>query len=330
MWIYDSSSRVQRLGSREIAGIHHVTAIAGDPQRNIDFYAGILGLRLVKLTVNYDDPGTYHLYYGDKIGHPGSIMTFFPWPGGEKGRHGTGQLTTTSFSVPENSLEYWMLRFNEHKVAFDGPITRFDQKVISFHDYDGLKLELVEDGTDRRKPWEEGPVPSEKMIRGFHGVTLSEEGYERTAWLLKDILGFKPTKEENNRFRYEARSEPGSIVDVLCTPDSPHGYVNVGTVHHVAWRTHDDQQQREWRREIADVGLDVTPVIDRKYFHSIYFREPGGVLFEIATDPPGFTVDQTLTELGTRLVLPTWLEPLRKELEQALPPVHLPNLGLPK
>jgi len=330
MWTDDSSSRVQRLGSKEIVGIHHVTAIAGDPQRNIDFYAGILGLRLVKLTVNYDDPGTYHLYYGDTIGHPGSIMTFFPWPGGEKGRHGTGQLTTTSFSVPESSLEYWMLRFREHKIAFDGPITRFDQRIISFHDYDGLRLELVEDGTDRRKPWEEASVAPEKAIRGFHGVTLSEEGYERTAWLLKDILGFKPTKEENNRFRYEAReSEPGSIVDVLCTPDSPHGYVNVGTVHHVAWRTHDDQQQREWRQGIVDVGLDVTPVIDRKYFHSIYFREPGGVLFEIATDPPGFTVDQPLAELGTRLVLPIWLEPLRKDLEQTLPPVHLPK-GLSK
>ena len=315
-----------KLRSKEIVGIHHVTAIAGDPQRNIDFYAGVLGLRLVKLTVNYDDPGTYHLYYGDAIGHPGSIMTFFPWPNGEKGQHGTGQLTTTSFSVPESSLDYWMLRFKEHKIAFDGPTTRFDQRMISFADYDGLKLELVEDGMDRRKPWEEGSVAPEKAIRGFHGVTLSEEGYEKTAWLLKDVFGFKPTKEENNRFRYQAReSEPGSIVDVLCTPDSPRGYVNVGTVHHVAWRTHDDEQQREWRQEIADLGLNVTPVIDRKYFHSIYFREPGGVLFEIATDPPGFTVDQPPAELGTRLVLPTWLEPLRKNLEKALPAINLPN-----
>ncbi|HXY83038.1 MAG TPA: VOC family protein, partial [Candidatus Saccharimonadales bacterium] len=180
------------MRSKEIVGIHHVTAIAGDPQRNIDFYAGVLGLRLIKLTVNYDDPGTYHLYYGDAIGHPGSIMTFFPWPNGEKGQRGTGQLTTTSFSVPESTLDYWMLRFKEHKIAFDGPTTRFDQRMISFADYDGLKLELVEDGMDRRKPWEEGSVAPEKAIRGFHGVTLSEEGYEKTAWLLKDIFGFKP------------------------------------------------------------------------------------------------------------------------------------------
>jgi len=308
----------------DIIGIHHVTAIAGDPQRNIHFYAVVLGLRLVKLTVNYDDPGTYHLYYGDAVGHPGSIMTFFPWPTGQKGRHGTGQLTTTSFSVPENSLEYWIQRFKGHGIPFDSPTIRFDKRVLSFVDYDGLKLELVEDGSDERKPWEEAPVPPEKAIRGFYGVTLSEEGYERTAWLLKDILGFKAPLEENNRFRYEARnSEPGGVVDVLCSPDAPRGYVNVGTVHHVAWRTKDNEQQREWRQEIVNARLDVTPVIDRKYFHSIYFREPGGVLFEVATDPPGFTVDQPAAELGTRLVLPDWLEPMREKLEHTLPPLNI-------
>jgi len=315
---------VRNVGKNDLIGIHHVTAIAGDPQRNIDFYAGVLGLRLVKLTVNYDDPSTYHLYYGDTLGHPGSIMTFFPWPTGQKGRHGTGQLTTTSFSVPKDSLEYWMLRFKEHKIPFDSPTTRFDKRVLAFADHDGLKLELVEDGSDRRKPWEDALVPEEKAIRGFYGVTLSEEGYERTAWLLKDIMGFESTEHENNRFRYEARkSGSGGIVDVLCSPDAPRGYVNVGTVHHVAWRTSDDEQQREWRQEIVNVGLDVTPVIDRKYFHSIYFREPGGVLFEIATDPPGFTVDQSVAELGSRLVLPDWLEPMREKLEHVLPPVNV-------
>jgi len=309
----------------EILGIHHVTAIAGSPQRNIDFYAGVLGLRLVKLTVNYDDPDTYHLYYGDELGHPGSIITFFAWPSGEKGRLGTGQLTTTSFSVPEGSLEYWMLRFREHKVSFETPVQRFGQKTIPFVDHDGLRLELVENEADRRKPRDGGPVPSGKAIRGFNGVTLSEEGYDKTAWLLKDILGFKQTKQENNRFRYEAaESEVGCIVDVLCTPDAPRGNVSVGTVHHVAWRTQDDEEQKQWRQEIVKVGLNVTPIIDRKYFHSIYFREPGGVLFEIATDPPGFTVDEPAAQLGTRLALPSWLEALRENLEQTLPPVHLP------
>jgi len=252
-------------------------------------------------------------------------MTFFPWPMGQKGLHGTGQLTTTSFSVPEGSLDYWMTRFKQHRIPFEKPTKRFDERVLSFVDYDGLKLELVENGKDRRSPWDEGRVPSEKAIRGFYGVTLSEEGYERTAWLLNEIFGFESTKNENNRFRYEARkSEQGDIVDVLCTPDAPRGYVNVGTVHHVAWRAHDDEEQREWRRKLVNLGLDVTPVIDRKYFHSIYFREPGGVLFEIATDPPGFTIDQTQNELGTRLVLPSWLESARKQLEQTLPAIKLP------
>lgn len=314
------------MGNKEIVGVHHVTAIASDPQQNINFYSGVLGLRLVKLTVNYDDPGTYHLYYGDGIGNPGSIITFFPWPSGEKGRHGNGQLTTTSFSVPEDSLDYWMLRFKDHRIFFDGPTLRFNHSVVSFVDPDGLKLELVANGNDNRKPWEYGPVPPEKAIRGFHGVTLSEEGYERTAMLLKDTLGFKPTISEKNRFRYVARdSEAGGIVDIICTPAAHQGHVNVGTVHHVAWRTHDDEEQKEWRREIVNAGLNVTPIIDRKYFHSIYFREPGGVLFEIATDPPGFTIDETPVKLGTRLVLPDWLEPLRKNLKHVLPPIKLPD-----
>ena len=309
----------------EIPGIHHVTAVAGSPQHNIDFYAGILGFRLVKLTVNYDDPTTYHLYYGDGLGHLGSIITFFAWPGGGKGLLGTGQLTSTSFSVPEGSLEFWMERFRERKVSFETPIHRFEHRIMQFEDHDGLKLELVENAGDERTPWDKSPVPSGNAIRGFYGVTLSEEGYEKTAWFLRDILGFKPTRQEDNRFRYEAsESNAGGIVDVLCLPDSSRGHVSVGTVHHVAWRTPNDEQQKEWREEIAKLSLNVTPVIDRKYFHSIYFREPGGVLFEIATEPPGFTVDESATELGTRLVLPKWLEPLRKNIEQTLLPVNLP------
>jgi len=311
----------------EILGIHHVTAIAGEPQQNIDFYAGFLGLRLVKLTVNYDDPGTYHLYYGDGIGHPGTILTFFPWPGAPKGRKGTGQLTTTSFSMPRGSVGYWVERLSERGIRFEGPTDRFGDQVISFSDPDDLKLELVAHaGAETRSGWNRGPVPREHAIRGFFGVTLSEEGYERTASLLTETMGFRLVKEDGNRFRYEVGAGgPGAMVDVLCQPDAPMGLVSVGTVHHVAWRTPTDEKQIEWRKDLVKARLNVTPVIDRKYFHSIYFREPGGVLFEIATDPPGFTVDEREEELGTRLMLPSRLEPLRADLDHVLPPVKLPE-----
>jgi catechol 2,3-dioxygenase-like lactoylglutathione lyase family enzyme len=316
--------------SKEILGLHHVTAIAGDPQKNIDFYVGVLGLRLVKLTVNFDDPGTYHLYYGDEIGHPGTILTFFPWPGGEKGRQGTGQLTVIYFSVPDGSLDYWVQRLKKHGVRLDLSQARFGEKFVSFRDPDDLKLELVENATDKRKPWMNGPISPEMAIRGFYGVTVTEEEYERTAALLNDTLGFNPTKKEDNRFRYPtAQGGPGNTADVLCSPELPAGYVSVGTVHDVAWRTPDDEQQREWREEMVKLCLNVTPVIDRKYFHSIYFREPGGVLLEIATDPPGFTVDEPVAELGSKLVLPSWLEPQRKQIEEVLPLVHAPKLSAP-
>jgi catechol 2,3-dioxygenase-like lactoylglutathione lyase family enzyme len=312
---------------KQILGIHHVTAIAGEPQQNIDFYAGFLGLRLIKLTVNYDAPETYHLYYGDENGHPGTILTFFPWPGAPKGRKGAGQLTTKSFSIPKASVGYWMERLKKHGTPFEEPIDRFEEQVISFADPDDLKLELVaHPGAEKRSGWSHGPVPQEHSIRGFFGVTLSEEGYERTASLLTEVMGFRLVKQERNRFRYEVgEGGAGAMVDVLCQPDAPPGIVSVGTVHHVAWRTPNDEQQKEWRVELVKARLNVSPVIDRKYFHSIYFREPGGVLFEIATDPPGFTVDERLEELGTRLVLPSWLEPYRTQLHDVLPPVKLPS-----
>ena len=311
--------------SKEILGIHHITAIAGDPQQNLDFYAGFLGLRLVKLTVNYDDPQTYHLYYGDGQGNPGTILTFFPWPGAMKGRQGNGQVTYTAFSVPEGALAYWTKRLTEHSVQFEGPYNRFQERVIAFSDPDGLRLELVAGPSfGPEKGWQAGPIPLEYAIHGFHSATLAEEGYERTASLLTDTLRFRLVQQEGNRFRYAVGpGEPGSIVDVVCTPDGSMGRVAAGTVHHIAWRTADDPQQREWHTEIARQGYNITPVIDRKYFHSIYFREPGGVLFEIATDPPGFTVDEPLESLGTKLVLPDWLEPQRSHLEAHLPPIRL-------
>lgn len=311
----------------DILGIHHVTAIAGDPQKNIDFYAGVLGLRLVKLTVNYDDPTTYHLYYGDGQGHPGTIMTFFPWPGAMVGRIGTGQLTVTSFAVPEKSLGYWKNRLIEHDTPVQETRSEFDEELLFFNDRDGLRLELIATlHANPNRVWNRGPVPADFAIRGFYRVALSENGYERTASLLTDTLGFKRVQEYGSRFRYAAnKGLPGEIVDLVCAPEGRPGRIAVGTVHHVAWRTPTDEQQVKWRVVLRDSQYDVTPVIDRTYFHSIYFREPGGVLFEIATDPPGFAVDEPAERIGTSLVLPRWLEKDRSELESILPTIHLPQ-----
>jgi glyoxalase family protein len=312
----------------EILGIHHVTAIAGDPQRNIDFYAGVLGLRLVKLTVNYDDPTTYHLYYGDGQGHPGTIMTFFPWPGAISGRIGTGQLTVTSFVVPESSLGYWKERLTGRGTLVQEARSEFGERLLFFTDPDGLQLELVATPhTNPDRVWNQGPVPMDFAVSGFHHVTLSENGYERTASLLTDTLGFKRVQGQGSRFRYAAGSGlPGTIVDLIRAPEGRPGRVAVGTVHHVAWRTPTNEQQAEWRETIRDLQYNVTPIIDRTYFHSIYFREPGGVLFEIATDPPGFAVDEPAEKIGTSLVLPTWLESERRELQRVLPQIRVPNL----
>jgi len=309
------------------SGIHHVTAIAGDPQRNVDFYAGLLGLRLVKRTVNFDDPGTYHFYYGDEVGRPGTILTFFPWPGAPRGRRGTGQATTTAFLIPPGAMGFWVERLKRNGVATSAVVPRFDEEAVAFDDPDGLALELVasadgavEGGVPR------GRVPAEHAIRGFHGVTLSEEGFERTSGLLVGTLGFQQEREQGNRFRYRSGGEgPGLFVDVLCQPDAARGVVAVGTVHHVAFRAADNADEEAWRGRIARAGFNVTPVLDRQYFRSIYFREPGGVLFEIATDPPGFSVNEPVGALGARLMLPPWLEPMREALDRSLAPLTPPR-----
>ena len=312
-----------------IEGLHHVTAIASEPQVNVDFYAGILGLRLVKITVNFDDPTTYHLYYGDGQGHPGTIMTFFPWPGAMRGRIGTGQLTVTSFAVPQKSLPYWRKRLGKRGVQFEEARSDFGEEMLFLRDPDGLQLELISSSNaDPDHIWEQGPIPVEHGVRGFHHVTLSENGHERTASLLTQTLGFKQTAKEGNRFRYTvADGEPSTIVDLVCSPEGPPGRVAVGTVHHVAWRTPSNEEQVHWRRALTKAEYDVTPIIDRQYFHSIYFREPGGVLFEIATDPPGFATDETLEQLGTSLKLPPWLEKARPELERLLPRIEPPRIA---
>ena len=309
----------------EPLGIHHVTAVASDPQRNVDFYLEVLGLRLIKQTVNFDAPDTYHLYYGDEAGHPGTILTFFPWPGARPGLRGTGQATTTSFSVPEGSLGYWKQRLEERNVEVVEAVTRTDEDALSFEDPDGLLIELVAHvGTDPRPPWERGPITPEHAIRGLYAVTLSESGYESTAEMLTDTLGFRLVGEEGARFRFDVGGGgPGARVDILCQPGQGRGLVSAGTVHHVAWRAPDEGTQSEWRTQIVGRGVNVTPVIDRNYFRSIYFREPGGVLLEIATDGPGFTIDEPLLELGRRLKLPPWLEPRRDQIERALPPLSV-------
>jgi glyoxalase family protein len=315
------------LDNNAIAGFHHLTAIVGDPQQNIDFYARILGQRLVKQTVNFDDPGTYHLYYGDEAGTPGTIMTFFPWPGAPKGRRGTGQVVDISFSIPAGALDYWVERLTSYGIAITGPATRFNEQVISFLDPHGLSLELVAHAEAQpHDAWKQGPVPEEYAIRGFYSVTLAETNQERTAKMLTDVLGFRPLQQDGNRFRYETGAGgPGTRVDVLSLPDQPRGRIAVGTVHHVAWRTEDDEQQLKWRQHLLTHGSDVTAVKDRQYFHSIYFHEPGGVLFEIATTPPGFAIDESVDGLGTHLKLPPWLEQHRSEIEKVLLPIHVPD-----
>jgi predicted esterase/catechol 2,3-dioxygenase-like lactoylglutathione lyase family enzyme len=303
-------------------GIHHITALADDPAENVAFYTGTLGLRLVKRTVNFDDPGTWHLYYGDEAGRPGTILTFFPFPGIRTGRHGTGQAVEIGFAIPRAALGYWLGRLTERRIDFEGPFDRFGERVVRFKDPDGLQLELITDEKAvRREGWKGAGIDAEYALRGFHGVTLWEQGYERTARLLTKHLGFVAVGQEESRFRFAIAGGDGlgGVVDIRCIPGFWSGATGGGTIHHVAFRAADDGDQMEMREGLIAEGLDVTPVLDRKYFHSVYFREPGGVLFEIATDPPGFTVDEPLASLGTELKLPSWLGGRREAIERVLP-----------
>jgi glyoxalase family protein len=294
----------------------------------VDFYVGLLGVRLVKRTVNFDDPGTYHLYYGDGAGSPGSIMTFFPWDGAPRGRIGAGQLTVTSFSFPASSLGYWTERLVESGIRFEKPEDRFGETVLRFPDPDGLRLELVASSDDSREGWSEGPLPPEHAVRGFHHVTLLSTDPESTTRLMTETLGFMQTGEAEGRTRFEAGDGgPGNTVDVANGSGFPRGTMGVGTVHHVAFRVPDEETQLELREKVAALGYNVTHVLDRNYFRSIYFREPGGVLFEIATDPPGFTADEDPERLGESLKLPPWLEPRREQLEEVLPPLSVPAVS---
>ena len=308
------------------AGLHHVTAIAADPQENVDFYTRVLGLRLVKQTVNFDDTGTYHLYYGDSSGSPASILTFFPWRGVPSGRNGTGLTTATALSVPPDSLGWWQNRLSALGVDTEKPRESNGTEVLTLRDPHGLVLELVASPGDHRSGWDGAAnIPDEHAVRGLHSVTLTEAVTEPTQRLLTEMLGMSLSEENGSRSRFAmADGGAGALVDVAGSTDS-RGLQAGGTVHHVAFRAPDRETQENWRQQLAAAGLHVTDILDRQYFTSIYFREPGGVLFEIATDAPGFTVDEPLLTLGRALKLPPWLEPSREQIERALPTLEVPK-----
>jgi glyoxalase family protein len=335
-----------------VLGIHHVTAIARDPQKNFDFYADILGSRLVKLTVNFDDIATYHLYYDDDLGRPGTILTFFPWKNIHQGWRGTGEVVTTSFLIPQNAIDYWSDRFKDKGVEHSEPTRRFDnnEQIITFYDTDGLKLELVADKeAENRKTnaWKNCPIPADYAISRFYSVTLCLDEYDKTESLLTDEMGFSRIAHEGNRFRFQIKDKfkesslknfdsneyersvhsTSYIVDIVCLPYTQPGGIGAGSVHHVAWRTPTDEGQLEMRKKITRTGLNASHVIDRLYFHSVYFREPGVVLFEIATGPTGFLLDQKPEELGQKLVLHECLEPKRGYIEKTLPSIDVTNIG---
>ncbi len=304
-----------------IKGLHHITAIAGDAKRNLDFYTKVLGLRLVKKTVNFDDPGTYHFYYGNETGAPGTILTFFPWQGIRQGRTGTGMATDIGYAVPAGSFDFWQERFKEYNVKQDAVTNQFGEEVLPFRDPDGLRLQLVSPAkTDTRIPWTTDAVDANNATTGFHNVVLTLKHIEPTAEILTGIFGYRLLSEEKNRYRFVTDAVSGAaIVDLVASPAEPPGINAGGTNHHIAFRVENDDILMAYREKVLSKGLGITPKIDRDYFFSLYFREPGGVLFEIATDNPGFTIDEPLDKLGTGLRLPKQYEPSRTEIEKILP-----------
>jgi glyoxalase family protein len=314
---------------RSTAGLHHVTAIAGPAQENLDFYAGILGMRLVKKSVNQDDPGTYHLFYADAEGRPGTDLTFFPWSHLAPSREGHGLSTEVSLAIPPGSAGYWSTRLAHYGVETLPVERRFGRQVIPATDPHGLRVALVEldAGAGRPfTPWDRGPVPPERQIRGLESARLKELDLETTTAFLIGVLGFELMGSEEGWHRYGVSGGgSGAYVDVQEAPQSRRGAWGVGSIHHLAWRVEDDAHQLELRQQIDDAGRRPTPVIDRFWFRSVYFLEPGGVLFELATDGPGFAVDEDPAHLGESLVLPPWLEPHRRQIEGALPPLRMPE-----
>lgn len=305
----------------KITGLHHITAIAGDAQRNYDFYTKVLGLRLVKKTINFDDPQTYHFYFGDEVGNPGTILTFFPWANVRQGTNGAGIATEIGYSVPPGSLDFWKARFEKLNVRNDDIDERFGEKFLAFQDPDGLRLSLIEPKEkDDRKGHETDQVKADVALKGFHTVTLTLNNIKATAAILTDIFGYKQVAQEGNVYRYQTDAvETAAIVDLLENPQAPRGIVAAGTNHHVAFRVKDEETLMAFREKVEAKGHQITGKINRDYFFSLYFREPGGVLFEIATDNPGFATDETVETLGSSLKLPNQYKAMRAEIEKALP-----------
>ncbi|WP_379130223.1 ring-cleaving dioxygenase [Paenibacillus sp. sgz500958] len=305
----------------QTAGIHHITAFVGDAQRNADFYAGILGLRLVKKTINFDAPEVYHLYFGNESGAPGTIITFFPWSTGRKGRIGGGQVGVTTYAVSPGSLAFWEQRLAAYSIPVT-KVTRISENYLSFADYDGLRIELVEREEGAPSSWTFAGIPAEHAIKGFGGAVLYSTNPQHTADTLSRTLGMERVAEGDGYIRYRTSADLGNIIDLKAEP-VPHGSGGTGTVHHIAWRAKDDAEQLEWSRQVQGHGYQPTPVQDRQYFNAIYFREEGGILFEIATDPPGFARDEAPEALGGKLMLPAWYEPHRKDIEANLSPFEI-------
>lgn len=305
----------------KILGIHHITAIAGDAQKNYDFYTKVLGLRFVKKTVNFDDPGTYHFYYGNEEGAPGTILTFFPWTHIRPGIAGTGMATEIGYSVPASSLDSWTKRFAANNVKYGPQTERFGETLLPFEDPDGLKLNLIVPAKeDTRQSWETSDIKSDTASKGFHSITLTLRNVKPTAAVLTDIFGYKLLQQEGNFYRFVTDAiDNANIVDIIEEPDGRPGIVAGGTNHHVAFRVKNEEVLMAFREKVEAFGLSITPKIDRNYFYSLYFREPGGVLFEIATDNPGFAVDEPVNELGQHLRLPAQYEPQRSRIENILP-----------
>ena len=315
-----------------VTGLHHVTAISGPAQENLDFYAGILGMRLVKKSVNQDDPGTYHLFYADAAGHPGSDLTFFPWEHVAPVRPGHGLASEVSLAVPPDTLEWWAERLGRYGVALGSPENRFGERVLAIRDPHGLGVALVESPSAMRRdfaPWDGGPVPVERQIRGLHGARLRERALDPTTQFLTGVMGFRPLGQEGEWRRFAVSGgESGTFVDIAEAPTDPRGFWGVGSIHHLAWRVTDEAHQLAVRTRVEAASRRPTPVIDRFWFKSVYFTEPGGVLFELATDGPGFSVDEDPAHLGESLVLPPWLEPRRSQIESALPRLTAANPAL--
>jgi len=303
-----------------VHGLHHVTAISGDPNETLAFYRTVLGLRLVKRSVNQDAPETYHLFFADGAGTPGTDLTFFPWPDLAPGTPGVGQVVEIPLAVPDGTLPYWRERLAEHGVAVGDKTERFGEPTLPIEDADGLRLSIVETSDERTfTPWDESPVPAEKQIRGMHSVRIWERDLQATETVLTRVLGLEKTGEDDGWHRYGLDGRSGTLAEVKVVSDGQHGRGGPGTVHHAAWRMTDSEEQQALRSKIQQVGLRPSEQIDRFWFQSVYFREPGGVLFELATDGPGFTADEDLEYLGEALILPPWLEERRDEIEAALP-----------